>query len=81
MLKAWTINRTANAFAPVDAKDLGSPIYCLQVLPNNVVIAGLENGSMSVWNLNDNTLNSMPAHQCAITALYRHGTYLISGDA
>ena len=81
LLKAWTINRAASQFTPIDTKDLGHPVHCLQMLPNNVIIAGLNDGSMSVWNLNDNTLNSMPAHPCAITALFRHNQFLISGDA
>jgi len=47
---------------PIDEKDLQNGIFCLQMMPNNVIVAGLENGSMSIWNLNDNSLNSLQAH-------------------
>lgn len=61
-LKAWGIDRQGAKFNPIDVKNLQSPVLCLQMLPNNIIVAGLENGSMSVWNLDANTVNSMPAH-------------------
>lgn len=79
-LKAWTIDRQQSTFTPIDQKDLQSPVLCLQMLPNNVLVAGLQNGTMSIWNLNDNSLNAMPAHPCAITCLFRKDQYLVSGD-
>lgn len=79
-LKVWTLDRTQNIFVPAEEKDLGSPVHCLQMLPDNILVAGLENGSLSIWNLNNNSLNSMPAHQCAISSLMRHDNYLVSGD-
>ena len=61
-LKVWTVDRNQKIFVPAEEKDLGSPVHCLQMLPNNVLVAGLDNGTLSVWNLNDNSLNSIPAH-------------------
>ena len=59
---------------------LGSPIHSLTVLPNNFVIAGLENGQMAIWDLNKNSVTSIPAHQAAITSLFSNAQVVISGD-
>ena len=80
-LKAWTIDKTNNVFSPVDSKNLGCPIHSLCMLPSNTLVAGLDNGQMATWDLAQNALNNIPAHNCAITSINRHDNYLMTGDA
>ena len=81
-VKAWTIDRVQNLLTPIDEKDFGGPINCLQMLPNNVLVAGVgTGGQMPVWNLNENQFTAVPAHSVPITAMFRFNQYLVTGDS
>jgi len=60
-----------------------SAILCLAILPNNIIVAGLENGTVAAWDLNSNALNPIQANQAglAITCMHRHENYWIIGDS
>lgn len=65
----------------VDQKNLASPIHCLQALPGSVIVAGLGNGQLCIWNLGTNQVSNIQAHQSAVTAFFVKDTFLVSGDA
>ena len=45
-------------------------IASLCLLPNNILVCGLNNGTMTKWNLNDYTkINSFKAHERRINCL------------
>lgn len=81
MLKAWTIDHNQLNFALIQSQNLQSPIHCIQILlDSNCIVSGTDS-EIRVWNLNDSSLSSIPAHSSPITALQKCGNYLISGDA
>ena len=82
-VKGWVIDRANNTFTSAGEQNFGAPVNCLQMVPNTILVGGTNNntGQMTFWNLNDNSVNSIPAHQANITSLYCKNQYLISGDA
>ena len=56
-------------------------ITSLCMTSDTFLVIGLQNGSFMGWNLSQNTFDGIPAHSQAVTAMYKHLNFLVSGDA
>ena len=46
-----------------------------------MMVAGLQDGTFSGWNLETNQVDALQAHSAPITVLFKHEQFLVSGDA
>ena len=57
-----------------------SPITSLCMTSETFLVAGLYNGTFQGWNLTTNSIDVLTAHTQAVTSLYNHQNYIISGS-
>lgn len=77
-IRAWSVNgaeleAVAEQVLPCRVNDLVS-------IDDSIIIGGLESGALAVWNLGDNSINSLPLHQSPIKKMKVTANFVITAD-
>jgi hypothetical protein len=74
LVKLWSLAPDTLTFDLKATKDLKTPVFSMQMVADDRLLIGLENGNYAMWNFSNDQVDRMPAHlgdYPAITILQR----------